>query len=314
MDPVLIDTEVAGWPLTVESYAFFMGLGAAVALLVTWLVLRRVGLPVRPGLGILALTLVSIPVGARLLNIASKPGYYADHPDLMWTPEPLGFSLMGGLLLAVAMGTFACRRTRIDPWRLADAAAPGVLVGLAVMRVGCFLAGCCFGEESTLPWAVQFPYGSPAFEHYQAQGAVREISLFSLVTTPTVHPTQLYELVGSLAAAGLAAYLLHRKAAPGVAFLSAALAFCVTRLANHVLRVPSATDEIPDLAYPLLYLVLIVGAAAFLRRMRAQSPQSVTIPLPGGSGTTSSPHWEHCTRSASSSDRSRPANPQNSHT
>jgi phosphatidylglycerol---prolipoprotein diacylglyceryl transferase len=283
VDPVLVDTDVLGQRLTVESYEVFMGLAVAVALFVGWLLLKRTGLPVRSGLAVLVLVLASIPVGARLLNVLSKPGFYAEHPDLYLTRELVGFSLMGGLLLAVPVGLVASRRAGIDPWRLADAVAPALLVGLALMRVGCFLAGCCFGEASSLPWAVQFPFGSPAYEHFQAQAPTEGFGLFDLVTVPSVHPTQIYELLASLAIAGLAAYLVRRRLVPGVAFLAATILFCLARLGNHFLRVPSATDEIPYLAYPVLYLALIVLAALLLRsRLRA------TATLPRASGGLSS--------------------------
>ena len=264
MDPVLIDTELLGQPLLIESYAFFMGMAVVTAILVSWFVLARLRLPVTRGLGVLALMLVSIPVGARLLNIASKPHYYLEHPDLFVTRELVGFSLMGGLLLAIPVGILASRRAGIDPWRLADAVTPGLFIGLAVMRVGCFLAGCCFGVESTLPWAVEFPYGSPAQQNSLQGEQTGTFGLFDFVTTPTVHPTQVYELVASLGAAALAGYLLYRRLRPGVAFLSATIVFCLARLANHFLRVPSPTDEIPYLAYPILYVVLAVTAAILL--------------------------------------------------
>ena len=266
MDPILIDADVLGSHLTVESYAFFMGLAAVAVMLVSWFVLARLDLPVRSGLGVLVLALVAIPVGARLLAVVSRPQYYLDNPDQVLTRELVGFSLMGGLLLAVGVGLLACRRTGIDPWRLADAFAPGLFVGLAVMRIGCFLAGCCFGVESTLPWAVQFPYGSPAFQHSQGGEADGSFGLFGIVTAATVHPTQLYELVGSLGAAGLAGYLLHRRVTPGVAFLSAVIVFCLARLGNHFLRATSSTDELPYLAYPVLYIAIALIAAALIRR------------------------------------------------
>src|SRR5262245_4474594 len=43
-----------------------------------------------------------------------------------------------------------------------DIIAPSVALGLAVGRIGCLLNGCCYGSTCNLPWAVTFPYGSPA--------------------------------------------------------------------------------------------------------------------------------------------------------
>jgi phosphatidylglycerol:prolipoprotein diacylglycerol transferase len=47
---------------------------------------------------------------------------------------------------------------------------PSVILGMGIGRIGCFLSGCCFGQlcttgagDKALPWAVRFPYGSPAY-------------------------------------------------------------------------------------------------------------------------------------------------------
>jgi len=60
---------------------------------------------------------------------------------------------------------FGCRILRIDSSALADAIAPSAGVALALVRGGCFLSGCCFGKETTLPWGGVFPIGSPAHVH-----------------------------------------------------------------------------------------------------------------------------------------------------
>ena len=37
-----------------------------------------------------------------------------------------------------------------------DAFAPGIAIGHAIGRIGCFAAGCCWGTECDLPWSVTF--------------------------------------------------------------------------------------------------------------------------------------------------------------
>lgn len=51
-----------------------------------------------------------------------------------------------------------------------DLMAPSFMVGLAIGRLGCFLNGCCFGGACDLPWAVEFPVGSPAHMHQIEHG------------------------------------------------------------------------------------------------------------------------------------------------
>jgi phosphatidylglycerol---prolipoprotein diacylglyceryl transferase len=62
-----------------------------------------------------------------------------------------------------------------------------LLLGLAIQRAGCFLAGCCFGRPTGLPWGVHFPAASPAGRAFPGEA---------------VHPTQLYYLLAFLLVAG----------------------------------------------------------------------------------------------------------------
>ena len=66
-------------------------------------------------------------------------------------------SIFGG---AAALVLFA-RKYRVPGMALTDLVAPGVLIGVSLGRIGCFLNGCCYGGVCELPWAVQFPWRSP---------------------------------------------------------------------------------------------------------------------------------------------------------
>ena len=62
----------------------------------------------------------------------------------------------GGLLFAVPAGIWFARRRKLPLWKVTDIAGICLPVGLAIGRLGCFAAGCCFGTPSTAPWAVTF--------------------------------------------------------------------------------------------------------------------------------------------------------------
>ena len=53
----------------------------------------------------------------------------------------------------------------------ADVIAPGLVLGLALGRIGCLLNGCCYGGPCDLPWKVTFPWNSPVCQHEAEQGA-----------------------------------------------------------------------------------------------------------------------------------------------
>ncbi|MDI9444381.1 MAG: prolipoprotein diacylglyceryl transferase [Planctomycetota bacterium] len=53
-----------------------------------------------------------------------------------------------------------------------DLMTPSFMLGLALGRLGCFMNGCCFGGPCDLPWAVEFPAGSPVHVHQMRRGEV----------------------------------------------------------------------------------------------------------------------------------------------
>ncbi len=75
-------------------------------------------------------------------------------------------SIIGGVL---GLLVFVIRR-KLPLMATLDLMAPSFMLGLAIGRLGCFLNGCCFGGVCDLPWAVEFPVGSPAHIHYIRHG------------------------------------------------------------------------------------------------------------------------------------------------
>ena len=264
MKPTL-SINIFNMDYSLSSYSLFMAVGAIVVFLIAFLYIKSKKLPITKSFLLLVLTAISVPIGGRILNVLINFKYYQDNPESITTLKMTGFSLMGGLLLAALIGFVLSRLLKLSPWKMADAVAPGLGLGLALMRIGCYFNGCCFGIQTSLPWAVRFPFESPAHKHYL--NFHNDSSIFSiskLLSSPSVHPTQLYEMTGVLVAAGTAAFLLSRNSKPGIASLSAAVIFIITRLGNHFLRVHPSTNQIHPLFYPLIYLLLIVVITVML--------------------------------------------------
>lgn len=66
-------------------------------------------------------------------------------------------SFFGGMLGFIAY----LWKYKLPALTMFDLIAPGMLLGVTLGRIGCFLNGCCYGSECDLPWAVRFPAGSP---------------------------------------------------------------------------------------------------------------------------------------------------------
>ena len=82
-----------------------------------------------------------------------------------------GLVVYGSLIGAIAGLAAFIHRYKLPPLATFDLIAPGMLIGLALGRLGCLMNGCCFGGVCNLPWAITFPPGSPPhvyqFEHGQ---------------------------------------------------------------------------------------------------------------------------------------------------
>lgn len=251
---VLLTVPLPWGPYTLTSYKaalvtsmlLMVALGAAIAL--------RRRLPLGRSAAVLGAAALAVPVGARAWHALTNPSIYFQDPGYLLTPQPTGFALFGGLAGAALAGALASRVLAVDLWRLADAAAPALGVAIAVMRLGCFSNGCCFGHTTDGAFGVRFPAGSPAHLWQLATDKVR------LLDAPLpVHPTQLYEAAGALACAAIA-LAIARRAPSGVAFATFIGGFAVVRTANWTLRVHPDTITDPAIYWPLYAAVALACA------------------------------------------------------
>lgn len=273
MHPVLLELSVGGTRFVLRSYGVFYTLAWLTAPALAAWTASRAGARWLRALAVYVLALAAGIVGARVLDLFVAWRYYAEDPNRIWSASFTGFSLYGGLGVAAVAGVALARSLALDPWRLADAAVPGLALGIVLMRIGCFLNGCCFGVETDVPWSVTFPAGSPAWRHQLLAGSG---GLFGTLTgaVKPVHPTQLYE-IGAALLLMAAASVLARGAPDGIRFLLFAMGFTAARWAIHPLRARVAVITAPEWFYPALYagLIMVLGALAAIRlRSAAQRP------------------------------------------
>ena len=260
MWPILASLPLGDATITVRAYGTFLVLAAAAALVLAARGANRLGIPRRAAVAGFSLAIVAGLIGARLLDVALDWGPYAEAPGRIVALELRGFALYGGLAAGLLVAAVLARAWRVSIWALADSAIPAVAAGIILMRVGCFLNGCCGGTPTDLPWGLVFPSTGPGLDTQILAGT----GLLHVSDVPgPVHPTQLYELVAALGCAAVALWLRRRGAAPGVPALAFAAVFLVFRAGNQVLRVPPPAATLPDLL-PLAYLVAGLGTAALL--------------------------------------------------
>lgn len=183
-------------------------------------------------------------VGARLFYVLEyREQFFPPGRSLVAAlPDVLNLAA-GGLVVfgslptaALAAWRYAARRG-LPILSLADCIAPGMLVGLALGRLGCLLNGCCYGGPCDLPWALQFPAQSPPWLDQVARGLVPAGAAWSL----PVHPAQLYAALDAalLAVVAMAFTPLARR--PGAVFALVLTLHPISRLLLEAIRI----DEPP---------------------------------------------------------------------
>jgi phosphatidylglycerol:prolipoprotein diacylglycerol transferase len=263
MMPVLAAFDVGGTSVTIAAYGTFLVLATIAAL--TLGVRAAAGLGVTPGRAAagLGIAIVAGLVGARALDIALDVGAYAADPARIVALEPRGFALYGGFTAGIVAIALVARAWGISFGRLADRAIPAVVAGLVLLRVGCFLNGCCAGVETTLPWGVTFPTRDPIGG--SVLGGLGVLGLGSVDgDAGPVHPTQLYEIVGVVLCGGIAGLLARRRSPAGTPALVFTAGFLLFRAADQTLRVPPSGSTIPDGWLPLVYAAAGLAATAIL--------------------------------------------------
>lgn len=273
--------------LTPYGAALIAALGAC-----WWYARRRAaGRDIDPSHVDMALPLVFLlsAAGARLVALVLPGDTWAAGAALPVHSRFRAFTLLG---FAAPMLALYARLAQLRARELLDVFALPCVCWLGGVRVGCFLAGCCWGDLAeeggrlavsidpgaarqilTLPWlagthwlpAVQFPAGSYAYQQHLVLGLLGAGSSASL----PVHPTQLYELAAlALLWAILRAY---ERSAPPPGALAAAmlLGYCVVRLLLDFLRADSALVLAGLTSTQLVSLGLAPLLAGWLWRLTA---------------------------------------------
>jgi phosphatidylglycerol:prolipoprotein diacylglycerol transferase len=141
-------------------------------------------------------------IGSRLLFGIQHPVIALDDPTRMLMPTGREGVWFGGLAGALIAGLWIAKKRKLNFWRLLDTAAMPALFGMAIGRIGCLFAGCCFGRPSRLPWAIA----------YSDQAQQQFGNGFSGMT---MHPVAIYEAVALIAIAAFLGFLSRERHRPG---------------------------------------------------------------------------------------------------
>ena len=189
-------------------YALFYSLAFILGTLWVFFEGYRRRWPMVPWLIVVGFCMVFAIIGSKLLTFSVQDITSILHYGRM--PAATGRTFLG-VLLGGVFGIAVARRWLGFPYSVLNAFAVAVPVAGAVSRLGCLLGGCCFGIPSQLPWAISYASSSVPFQFQVSTGLLTPVAAVSL----PVHPTQIYEIVFSLAFLIVLLPLARRLRAPG---------------------------------------------------------------------------------------------------
>jgi phosphatidylglycerol:prolipoprotein diacylglycerol transferase len=162
MHPELFEIPVVH--LTVKSYGFMMVLGFLAAVAVIRYLSRHFTRDPQHITNAALYALIAGVVGARAFFVIHYYDQFRGNWGSLLAIWNGGLELIGGVVLAIAAILLYIRYHKLPMRHYLDVLAIGLTVALMFGRLGCFLNGCCYGKPTELPWGVQFPYGSFAYE------------------------------------------------------------------------------------------------------------------------------------------------------
>lgn len=134
---------------SVSSFGILLVLSFLLGLFLIWRLGRAWDMDEEKLLDLSLLTLVGALIGARAFEIATHFSSFGIDP-LKWALfyKYPGFSFIGAFLGGGLSLTLVTKKLKMDFWQICDIASVGLLGGLIVSNIGCFLGGCNIGIPS----------------------------------------------------------------------------------------------------------------------------------------------------------------------
>jgi phosphatidylglycerol---prolipoprotein diacylglyceryl transferase len=214
--------RIGDFPVT--SYGLWLAVGMLLALFVASRLAANDGLPRERIYDLGLWTLLGGLIGSKILMFFVEENVQVFSLDFLRSGGVYYGGLIGGFL-AVAI---IVRLYKLPFWKVADAFAPGVALGQAFGRQGCFAAGCCWGKPTDLFWGVHFTEKGHEYTGVPMYGPDGS-ELF-------LHPTQLIESFTMLAVFGFLFWLHRRKKFDGQILIAYGIIYSIFRFAIEFIR------------------------------------------------------------------------------
>lgn len=247
---------------TLYSYGLMIAVGILAGM--TYLVVtgkRELGLTVDQANSLFLWIFLAAVVGGKLFLFFEDPAGYIRHPEALLSGR--GFVFYGSFLLAIPIMLLFFKRHKLPPYRMLDIMAITTCLVHMFGRIGCFLAGCCYGKPTDAAIAVVF---------------TDPVCFAEPLNTP-LYPTQLMEAAYIFAVMIVLLWLKPRRRFYGQLFLSYLMLYAIGRFVLEFFRGDAGRGFVIEgyvshSQFIALTVAIAVGVIAYIHYRRA--PNTLT--------------------------------------
>ncbi len=152
-------------PFTVHGYGLMIGIGILCAYLLSERTAKKKGLNSDEIFNLLITVLLFGWLSSKLLYFFTIRKEILQDPSLLWRNLGNGWVVYGGIIGGVLSAVVYLRIKKLPVLKYVEACMPSVALAQGLGRIGCFLAGCCYGVETHLPIGITFSHSDFAPNH-----------------------------------------------------------------------------------------------------------------------------------------------------
>ncbi|MDP8992349.1 MAG: prolipoprotein diacylglyceryl transferase [Actinomycetota bacterium] len=262
-------------PLSISPHGMGIALGFLLGARLMLPTAREKGIDDEDVYPLLTLAAVGAVIGARVAYVVNHPGDFDSVLDVFKVWQG-GISLLGGFIGAIAFAMPGMKKRGISFWKLMDASAPGMALGVVVGRVGDLVVGDHLGK----PTELFFGYRCPPLGVDTASPCDPGV---------VVHQTALYDLLLTGLLLGLLLWLRRKPRYDGFLILVFAAAYGAQRIFEDFLREDVRRFGLTGSQITSVVLVLVCGGWLLFRRRtpawgRWDEPVTAGAPVVSGWG------------------------------
>ncbi|MHB9093134.1 MAG: prolipoprotein diacylglyceryl transferase [Eubacteriales bacterium] len=240
-------------PLTVYPWGVTLSIAILLGTLVATKLARKINMNSDQILDLAIVLIIGGVVGARLFYVfVYEPARYIKEPLQIFALWNGGMVYYGALIGGFVTGTWYVREKKLPFWSLVDVVAPPLALGYGIVRIGCFLNGCCYGKPTTSSIGVIFPYleGTPYLDQVPR------------------YPTQLFSSLIGFILFGLLLYLWRKKRFDGQVFLVFLIMYTIGRSVVEYFRENLLVFGPVTVSQLVSILIIIPAVYFYWRRSR----------------------------------------------